>query len=193
VRSLVVAGREASARAARRGALVGLAGLLAFFVLHALIVTPIWTRLDAWARGLVLAPAAGALLGVALVRLRPREPRFAQPLGGMLLGALAGLALAPFAIAGWMRSRGAPDPFWLLILGLLVASLYHVTQAAQQGAGRARRQELFGTMLLANAYPAYFLTFIGDFHDEAPNPFPFTLAVASIYIAAGALLGKIAK
>lgn len=179
--------------AAGRGAAIGLGALLAFFLLHALIVTPIWTRLDAIARGLVLAPAAGALLALAHHRLRAREPRFAHPLGGMLLGALAGTMLLPFAIAGWMRARGAPDPFWILILGLLVASLYHVTQAAQQGEGRARRWALFGALLVANAYPAYFLTFIGDFHDEAPDPFPFTLAVAGIYLAAGALLGKISK
>lgn len=162
--------------------------LLGFLLLHAAIVTPIW-RIDAILRGVVLAPLMGALLAVLYERLIDRgEARFTHPLGGMLLGALSGLTLAPFAIVGWMRSRGAPDPFWILILGLLVTSLYHVTQAVQDHGGRWRRLEPFAALLLANAFPCYFLTFIADFHEEAPDPFPFTFAVATLYVASGAAL-----
>ena len=176
-------------RAARAGALVGLGAVPLFFLLHAAIVVPIWARWDAWARAVVLAPAAGALLSVVLDRLARRaEPRFTHDLGGILLGALAGLALAPFAIVGWMRARGAPDPLWALLLGLLVASFYHVTQAAQASEGRRRRLELPAALLLANAFPAYFLTFIADFHEGTPEPFAFTSAVAALYVASGAAL-----
>lgn len=174
-------------RAALLGAIVGAIGAVAFFVLHAIVIEPIWRAAP---RGL-LALANGALLGVVYDRLRAREEAFRHPLGGMLLGALAGLALAPFAVAGWMRTRGAPDGFWLLILALLVAALWHATQAVQSYAGpmrRARRAELFASLLVVNALPAYFLTFIADFHEETPEPMPFTLAVATIYVACGALL-----
>lgn len=176
-------------RAAGAGAAVGLLALPCFLLLHAAIVTPIWTRVDAILRGLVLAPLTGALLGVAFDRLLARaEPRFLHDLGGMLLGALAGLTLAPFALVGWMRARGAPDAFWILILGLLVTSFYHVTQAVQENGGRWRRLELPAALVLANAFPAYFLTFIGDFHEEMPEPFAFTAAVATLYVAGGAAL-----
>lgn len=177
------------------GAIVGLAGAVAFFVLHALIIEPIWSA--AWRAPLALAN--GALVGILYARLRAREPEyFAHPLGGMLLGALAGLALAPFAIVGWMRARGAPDPFWLLILTLLSISVYHVTQAVQSYAGqmtgwrgrvdRLKRAELPAALLVINALPAYFLVFLSDFHEETPDPIPFTMALATIYVACGALL-----
>lgn len=182
-------------RAAMLGALIGLAGAVAFFVLHALIIEPIWRA--AWRAPLALAN--GALLGILYARLRAREPAsFAHPLGGMLLGALAGLALAPFAIVGWMRARGAPDPFWILILALLSTSVYHVTQAVQSydvetkgwraRVERLRRAELPAALLVVNALPAYFLTFLSDFHEETPDPIPFTMALATIYVGCGALL-----
>ena len=182
-------------RAATMGAIVGAIGAIAFFVLHALIIEPIWDAV--WRAPLALAN--GALLGILYARLRVREPvYFGHPLGGMLLGALAGLALAPFAIVGWMRARGAPDPFWILILVLLSISVYHVTQAVQSydvetkgwraRFDRLRRAELPAALLVANALPAYFLTFLADFHEETPDPIPFTMALATIYIGCGALM-----
>lgn len=187
------------------GALVGALGAVAFFVLHALVIEPIWRA----APRALLALANGALLGIVYHRLRAREEAFAHPLGGMLLGALAGLSLAPFAIVGWMRARGAPDPFWLLILTLLLLSFYHATQAvqaersAEQAARgwrawrawreRARWLELPAALLVANALPAWFLTFLSDFHEETPEPFTFTAALAVVYLAAGAVLTGLAQ
>lgn len=187
-------------RAAADGAIVGAIGAIAFFLLHAAIVEPIWRA--AWRAPLALLD--GAILGVAYARLRAREPTtFGHPLGGMLLGALTGLSLAPFAIAGWMRARGAPDPFWILILALLVISFYHVTQAVQHHKGelagwralreRLPRLELPVAILLANALPFWFLTFIADFHDETPDPLPFASAVAVLYVGCGAMLTGLAR
>lgn len=171
-----------------RGALVGLAGSAAFFALHAVIVEPLWGRPDALARGALLGPAAGALLGLVFARVRAREPRFANPLAGVILGALMAAALVPFAIAGWLRARGAPDPFWIAMLALLLVSIHQLVHAAHANGTRTQRLELLGAILLANAFPAFFLTFIADFHEETPDPRAMTFAVCVIYIGAGALL-----
>lgn len=167
-----------------RGAIIGLAGGLAFLGAHALVVEPIW---GAWWRALPYGAYAGALLALAHHRLQ-REALFASPLGGMIVGGLAGIALAPFAIVGWMRARAAPDPFWILILALLVTSVYHLVQAVQEEPGRLRRLELFVLTLAANALPMWFLVFSADFHDEVPDPYPIALALGTLYVAAGAVL-----
>lgn len=176
--------RVRAARHAGRGAIVGVAAALAFLLLHAFIVQPIWS---AWPRALAWGAFAGALAALLFARLQ-REPLFAHPLGGMLLGAFAALALAPFALVGWMRARDAPDPFALLILVLLLAAVHHLAQAAQRGAGRLRRLELFGGLLLLNALPAGIAFFAGSFHDEPPDFVPITLAIAAIHLASGAAL-----
>lgn len=173
-------------RAVRDGAIVGALAALVFLAVHAALIEPIWR---ATPRALAWGAASGAGFGAVLERLAMREPRFRAWHGGLLLGALAALALVPFGIAGWMRERAAPDPFWMLILGLLLVSLYHASLAVQAEAHRWRRLELPAALLLANALPAWLLTFIGDFHDETPDPVPIGAAIALIYAAAGIALG----
>lgn len=178
-------------RAAGEGALIGLAGAASFFALHAAIVEPIW-RPDALLRGALHGPAAGAVAGLLYERLQ-REARFAHPLGGMLLGALAALLLVPFAIVGWMRAHGAPEPFWIIILALLLMSCYHALQAAQDQPGRIRRLELMAGLLALNSLPAWALLYAGDFHDTPIDPIPIVLAVLAIHLAAGAGLTLIRR
>lgn len=170
-------------RSALAGAAIGVGAALAFLAAHHLLVEPIWRATPG---ALAWGAFAGAL--AALLRARMlREPAFRHRAGGLLLGALAALSLAPFAIVGWMRSRAAPDPFALLILGLLVASFYHVTQSVQREAtGGWRRAELFVGLLAANALPALVLYVAGDIHDEPPAFAPITLALAAIWLASGA-------
>ena len=174
-------------RAARVGALLGLAALPLFLAAHAWLVVPIWHRVDALARGLVLAPAAGALLAVCYHRLRG-EPAFGGPRGGALLGLFAAAALLPFAFGGMARTAGLA--WWPALVGALVLALFGATWLAQRRRRGLARGELFAAVLLANAFPAFFLTFIADFHDETPAPFPFTAAVMALYVAAGAVLGR---
>lgn len=171
-------------RSAAWGALVGALSGIAFLLLHAAIVEPIWRAAPL---ALAWGGFAGALASLLFARLQ-REELFAHPLGGLLLGGFAAVALAPFAVVGWMRSRDAPDPFALLILALLVTGVYHLTQAAQQQPGRWRRWELFGGLLLLNALPAGLASFIGSFHEEPPDVLPITGAIACVYVAAGAAL-----
>lgn len=161
-----------------------------FLLLHHLIVQPVW---GAAPRALAWGALSGALAALAYRRTRAREDAFAHPLGALLLAAFAALALVPFAIAGWMRSRGAPDPFALLILGLLVTSFYHATQAAQKAASRWRRAELPVALALANALPAYVLWFAGDIHEDPPDYVTITMALAAVWLASGAALALVEK
>ena len=72
------------------GALAGIAGLLAFLVLHALWIVPIWFILPV---GLLVAGAGGLAVGWAYAELRWRLPR--RPWTPLAVSSVIGVILFP--------------------------------------------------------------------------------------------------
>ena len=77
------------------GAVAGIAGLLAFLVVHHVWIRPIWSIAPI---GALIAAIGGAAVGAAYAELRPHLPR--RPWTAIALMALVGVMLAPaFALA----------------------------------------------------------------------------------------------
>lgn len=164
------------APAAFRGTLVGLLGMLLFMAVHAVIIQPIWLR--GLVPGAAIAFYGGAIAGV----LHARVVR-----NGWKLGALAAITPLPFLFAGMMCTAGHAPRAWVTALAFLLAAL---VIAIGLVAGLRALPWVVPGLLVINAMPAIFLTFITEFHDLPVQPVPMTLALAGIYVACGGVLEK---
>lgn len=178
---MVARSNVAASTAAALGVSVGLVGAALFLALHAVVVRPIF---GAAPRGLAVALVAGTVMGLAYRAARGR--------GGLArgasFGALAALTVAPFLVAGEARSLGASPLAWGGALAALLA-LWLAAVARFAVGHAARAAGVAAALLVLNAYPAFFLLFLGTIIDDrVPNPFPMTATLMLIYVACGVLL-----
>lgn len=103
------------------GVIVGLIGVAAFGLVHAIIIFPIWRRLSG---GLPFAIAGGLAMSWAYYELRTERQAFATAWNGMAFGFLLWLTLFPMTAFGALaRATGfhGEDDSWEIVVELLLA------------------------------------------------------------------------
>jgi hypothetical protein len=131
------------------GAVAGLAGLLAFLLLHALWIVPIWPILPV---GLLLAGGGGPAVGWAYAELKSRLPR--RPWTALAMAGIVALILVPAVVLGELHgpvftgtlADAVPTVApWVIVarfVGELLATATIVGALVGRWLGRTRRAAL---------------------------------------------------
>lgn len=173
------------------GLLSGIVGALVFAAAHAVLIVPIWSRMNS---GLVSGGLAGAVAGWALVELYPAYARSSAP-GAATLGARLGgvlwLLVAPVTAAdALLRATGVAPRFELVAVG--VALILAAGGGAAFGWHRTHRRRgvisgglatLMLTVAMAGPVPVA----------RSPRAFGIFLAVLPAAVVGGALLALLAR
>jgi hypothetical protein len=172
------------------GALIGLAGVLLFGLIHAAIIVPIWTRL---LRGVPFALVAGVAMGWALYELRRAcESRGrASAIVTLTFGGLVWTTLIPMTVLGMvLRAAGVHgvDNTWEVIAECLLAV---GTGAA---AGRVIGGRWRSGLALGAASLAVTLTQAGPIPVvNSVRAARLFAALAVVYVLCGVALGLVAS
>jgi hypothetical protein len=170
------------------GAAIGLLGVAAFGLVHAVVIVPIWTRLSG---GIPFGVVSGVAMGWALYELQAAGRLGVGFLPGLAFGSLLWLALLPMTLFGVIvRATGihGADDTWEVVLEVLLAFGTGAATGRLIG-GRWRTTLAFGAASLSLAL-------------AQAGPIPVTnsgravrlfAALAVVYLLCGMALGFVAS